>query len=972
MASEDKRKRRGGVPGAAGRVAAPAAAGRDAGPPPATGAAGSADATTPGPSADATTPAGAGKPAAAATAAAAGVTPSMAQFLEIKAANPDCLLFYRMGDFYELFFEDAVAAAEALGIVLTRRGKHLGEDIPMCGVPIHRADEYLQRLIRRGFRVAVCEQLEDPAEARKRGSKAVVRRDVVRLVTPGTLTEDSLLDARTRNYLTAVFDGPRGGQGTVALASLDISTGEFEVGEVPAGDLPGEIVRLSPGEVIAGERLAADEEVRRWIGVAGAALTPVPGASFDSLAGERLLKAQLGVADLSAFGRFSRTELAAVGALLKYVELTQIGRRPSLRPPRRSAPADRLVIDAASRASLELLRSQSGEAQGSLLSAIDRTVTGPGARELAARLASPLRSVEAIGARLDAVGFLVEADALREDLRKALREAPDIARAVSRLALQRGGPRDLAAVRQGLAAGRRCARLLSEGAGGIGLPAALADMARRLAGCPEELHDVLARALIEEPPPQRRDGGFVRAGYRPDLDEARGLRDDSRKVMAALEVRYVEATGIRSLKVRHNNILGFYIEVPAASARPLTSEPLSATFRHRQTMAGAMRFSTAELADTESRITAAAERALAIEQEVFAELAEAVGRQERALAELAAALAELDCETGLAELAAQEGYVRPSLDDSTAFEIRGGRHPVVEQALAAAKAGTFIDNDCVLSAPRPERSAGFDEVAQARIWLVTGPNMAGKSTFLRQNALIAVLAQMGSFVPARSAHIGVVDRLFSRVGAADDLARGRSTFMVEMVETAAILNQASERSLVILDEIGRGTATFDGLSIAWAVVEYLHEVVKCRALFATHYHELTALAGRLPEVANVTMDVREWKDEIVFLHKVRPGAADRSYGIQVAKLAGLPRAVTARAAEVLALLEKADKAPDGEALLGDLPLFAAARPRSHAGPAAGPSPAEEALAALNPDELTPKAALEALYRLKALLARDGE
>jgi DNA mismatch repair protein MutS len=902
-----------------------------------------------------------------------GVTPSMAQFLEIKAANPDCMLFYRMGDFYELFFEDAVAAAQALGIVLTKRGKHLGEDIPMCGVPIHRADEYLQRLIKQGFRVAVCEQLEDPAEARKRGAKAVVRRDVVRLVTPGTLTEDSLLDAKSRNYLTAVFDGPKAGRGqadSLALASIDISTGEFEVGEVPAADFPGEIVRLSPSEVIAGDRVLADAQVRQWVGIAGAAATPVAGASFDSLAGERLLKAQLGVADLAAFGEFSRAELAAIGALLKYVELTQIGRRPALRPPRKTGPGNRLVIDAPSRASLELLRSLGGQRHGSLLAAIDRTVTGPGARELAARLAGPLRDPQAIAARLDAVGFLRENETLREDLRGLMRTAPDIARAVSRLALQRGEPRDLTAVRDGLTTAGTCAGLLRTRAGGIGLPDALAAIVQRLTGCAGQLQALLARALVDAPAQPRRDGGFVRAGHRPDLDEARSLRDDSRKVMAALEARYLEETGIKSLKVRHNNILGYYIEVPAGVARPLMSEPLSATFRHRQTMAGAVRFTTPELADTESRIVAAAERALSLEQEVFAELSAAIAAEEQALGQLAAALAELDCEGGLAELAAEQTYVRPVVDDSATFEIRGGRHPVVEQALQAAKAGAFIGNDCVLAAARPDTTAGFDEMTEARIWLVTGPNMAGKSTFLRQNALIALLAQMGAFVPATSAHIGIVDRLFSRVGAADDLARGRSTFMVEMVETAAILNQATARSLVILDEIGRGTATFDGLSIAWAVVEYLHEISQCRALFATHYHELTALAGRLAQVANVTMDVREWREDIVFLHKVKPGAADRSYGIQVARLAGLPKSVTARAAEVLVLLEKSEgKAPDGEALLGDLPLFAA-RPKSHVPAASGPSPAQEALAAINPDELTPKAALEALYRLKDLEGKD--
>ncbi len=905
--------------------------------------------------------------------AIASATPSMAQYLEIKAANPDCILWYRMGDFYELFFEDAVVASEALGIVLTKRGKHLGEDIRMCGVPIHRADEYLQRLIRKGFRVAVCEQLEDPAEARKRGAKAVVRRDVVRLVTPGTLTEETLLEAGKRNYLTAIFRAP-GGDGAllgsadrVALASLDISTGECEIGETSGADLPGELVRLSPGELLATDGLLAESELRKWIEIAGAAATPLPNAHFDSVSGERGLKARLGVTELGGFGSFSRTELAAVGALLKYVDLTQLGKQPVLRPPRRTGASAALLIDAASRSSLELVRATSGGKDGSLLAAIDRTVTGAGARELASRLAAPLRDASEIHARLDCVGFLVEAERLRADLRDALRSAPDIARAVSRIAFGRGGPRDLAAVRDGLAAAETAAVKLTAGVGAIGLPSALEDVGARLAKAAGPLQSELAAALVDEPPHLRRDGGFVRAGYRAALDEAIELRDASRNVMAALEARYVEETGVKSLKVRHNNILGFFIEVTQQNAKPLVSPPLSDTFRHRQTMSNAMRFTTTELVEIEGRIASAAERALAIEQEVFAELSGAIAAKEADLGAISAALAELDVVAALAELAHNEGYVRPEIDDSDAFEIIGGRHPVVEQALAQSRAGPFIDNDCVLGRPRVEAPSGFDEGKDARIWIVTGPNMAGKSTFLRQNALIAVLAQMGSYVPARSAHIGIVDRLFSRVGAADDIARGRSTFMVEMVETAGILNQATDRSLVILDEIGRGTATFDGLSIAWATLEYLHDVSRCRGLFATHYHELTALEGRLSGVANVTVDVKEWHDEIVFLHKVRAGAADRSYGIQVAKLAGLPAKVVARAGEVLKLLEKADRRSGGTAPLDELPLFAAARPVNPIAEARGPSPVEDALGAINPDELTPKKALDELYRLKGLL-----
>ena len=909
--------------------------------------------------------------------ASADATPSMAQYLEIKTANPDSLLWYRMGDFYELFFEDAVVASAALSIVLTKRGKHLGEDIQMCGVPIHRADEYLQRLIRQGYRVAVCEQLEDPAEARKRGSKSVVKRDVVRLVTPGTLTEETLLDDKSRNYLTAIFRAPGGGDGSVigsaqivALASLDISTGECEVGEATGADLPGELVRLSPGEVICAESLIAEPDFRQWVDIAGAAITPVPAAHFDSLSGERGLKSRLGVNELGGFGAFTRAELAAVGALLKYVDLTQIGKQPVLRPPRRTGADAALVIDAASRSSLELVRSSSGEKQGSLLAAIDRTITGPGARELAARMSAPLRDSTRIHARLDAVGYLIEEQTLREDLRGALKGAPDIARAVSRLAFGRGGPRDLGAIRDALASAERCATLLIARAGPMGLPAELAHTASRLGEAAGPLSSLLAQALIEDLPHLKRDGGFVRNGYATELDESIALRDQSRQVMAALEAGYCEKTGVKTLKVRHNNILGYFIEVTQLNAKPLLSEPLSAIFRHRQTMANAMRFTTDELIEIEGRIASAAERALAIEQDVFAALAADVAANEQRLGEIAAALADLDVTAALADLAHREGYVRPEIDLSEAFEIRGGRHPVVEQALAAALAGPFIENDCILGRVEVSQPSGFDEGDDARIWLVTGPNMAGKSTFLRQNALITVLAQMGSYVPARSAHIGIVDRLFSRVGASDDIARGRSTFMVEMVETAGILNQATSRSLVILDEVGRGTATFDGLSIAWATVEYLHEVSRCRALFATHYHELTALEGRLAGVGNVTVDVKEWHDDIVFLHKVRKGAADRSYGIQVAKLAGLPKSVVTRAAEVLRQLEKTDARRGGIEALDDLPLFAAARPTNPLADERGPSPVETELQSLNLDDLTPRAALDELYRLKGLLRKS--
>jgi DNA mismatch repair protein MutS len=886
------------------------------------------------------------------------ITPMMEQYIEIKAANPDCLLFYRMGDFYELFFDDAEIAARSLGIVLTKRGKHLGRDIPMCGVPVERADEYLHRLIALGHRVAVCEQLEDPAEARKRGNKSVVRRDVVRLVTPGTLTEDSLLDARRNNYLVALARSRASStDDRFALAWIDISTGEFCVAECDRAALAAEIARLEPGEMIVSDALYADAELAPVLRPLPAVM-PLTRDVFDGATAERRLAEFFGVATTAAFGAFSRVELTAAAAAVTYVERTQLGKRPPLAPPVREAQGATLAIDPATRGNLELIRTLTGERRGSLLAAIDRTVTAAGSRALAQRLAAPLTDPRAIAQRLDAVAAFVNDSTLRADLRERLRPLPDLARALARLVIGRGGPRDLAAIRDGIFAAHGIAERLSALAEA---PRDLADAVAALRRPDAALAGELARALGEELPAYRRDGGFVCAGCEPALDEARALRDESRRVIAALQVRYAETTGIRSLKVRHNNVLGYFVDVTAQHGDKLLGAPLNATFIHRQTLAGQVRFTTIELGELEAKIANAADRALALELEIFDRLAAAVAAASDAIKHTAAALAVIDVAVALATLAAERDYVRPEVDASLAFAIAGGRHPVVEQALAR-DGGPFVANDCDLSPLQPSDKAG-------RIWLVTGPNMAGKSTFLRQNALIAVLAQMGSFVPARAAHIGVVDRLFSRVGAADDLARGRSTFMVEMVETAAILNQAGERALVILDEIGRGTATFDGLSIAWATIEHLHESNRCRALFATHFHEMTALAARLPRLHNATMRVKEWQGEVVFLHEVVPGAADRSYGIQVAKLAGLPPSVIERAKLVLAQLEAEDRISPARRLIDDLPLFAATRPTPAPQRDAALAALLEALAALHPDEMSPRDALEALYALKAQLTK---
>ena len=878
------------------------------------------------------------------------VTPMMAQYLEIKARHPDALLFYRMGDFYEMFFQDAVEAAEALDIALTKRGFHQGEPIQMCGVPVHAAEGYLLALIRKGFRVAIAEQMEDPAEARKRGSKSVVRRDVVRLVTPGTLTEDSLLEARRHNYLVAWAEV----RDEAALAWADISTGELRVMACPLVRLAPELARLAPREVLVSE--AREQDLFAMIEDAGAAVTALSRGSFDSSGAEKRLCGVFGVGSLDAFGAFGRAEVSAMGALIEYLDLTQRGKLPLLRAPVREVAGGAMQIDAATRRNLEITQALSGGREGSLLAAVDRTVTAAGGRLLERRLSGPSRDLAVISERLEAVRFLREAPALREALRTELRRVPDMDRALSRLALDRGGPRDLTAIRAGLEGALRLSGQL-EG----GVPPLLAQAARALDGH-EGLSRLLADALVAEPPLLVRDGGFVAAGFDAELDETRLLRDEGRSVVAGLQADYIAQTGVQSLKIKHNNVLGYFIETTATHAEKMFAPPLSETFIHRQTTANQVRFTTLPLSEIETRILNAGNHAIEIEKRHHETLRAEVLKEAGPVGEAARALAEIDLVAALADLAAAEDWAEPVVDHSHAFEVQGGRHPVVERALRRQGGGPFVANDCALTADRTPA-----------IWLLTGPNMAGKSTFLRQNALIAILAQAGSFVPARAAHIGLVSQLFSRVGASDDLARGRSTFMVEMVETAAILNQADERALVILDEIGRGTATYDGLSIAWATLEHLHASNRCRALFATHYHEMTALAGKLEGVENATVAVKEWEGELIFLHEVRKGAADRSYGVQVARLAGLPVSVIERARAVLEALESGEREGAGrqKALIDDLPLFRAIAPMAAPRPAVKASVVEGRLKGIHPDELSPKEALDLIYELRGLLEAGG-
>ena len=859
---------------------------------------------------------------------AGSATPMMAQYLALKREAGDCLLFYRMGDFFELFFDDAKQAAAVLDIALTSRGEHAGAPIPMCGVPVHSAEGYLARLIKAGCRVAIAEQIETPEEAKKRGgSKALVARDIVRFVTAGTLTEEALLEPRRANVLAAACEL----RGTCGIAACDISTGRMELEECEPGQLGAALARIGASEVVAPEAWDRAPE--------GAIVRP--GHDFASEEGEARLRAVHGVATLDGFGAFSRAMLAAAGGLVAYLDHAGRGKLPLLLPPVARASEAALAMDEATRTSLEILESQQGGRTGSLLAAVDRCVTGAGARQLAEDLSAPLTDKSAIEARLALVRWFHADSLLRGDLREVLRGLPDIGRALGRIVAGRGSPRDLGQLRDGLSEARRTRDFLQAKPD---RPALLGELLPMLGGH-GALTDLLSRALVPSPPTERQNGGFIAEGYDAALDELRQVSGNARRAIAALEAKYRGETGIAALKIRHNGVLGYFIEVPSRHADALMTP--DSGFSHRQTMAGAVRFNSVSLHEEASRIAEAGGHALAAEEAHFEELAGEVVRRAREIAATAAALARVDVAAGQAERAAEGGWALPEIVADRCLEIEGGRHPVVEAALARS-GERFVANDCALS---PED----------RLWLIGGPNMGGKSTFLRQNALIVLLAQAGGYVPAARARIGLVDRLFSRVGASDNLARGRSTFMVEMVETAAILAQATEDSFVILDEVGRGTSTYDGLALAWAVVEAVHERNKCRCLFATHYHELVRLAETCEALSLHHVRAREWKGDLVLLHELARGPADRSYGLAVAKLAGVPKEVVARAKSVLDRLEKGRAQTGGLAAgLGDLPLFAAAAEAEEEECDA----LRERLQALDLDALTPRDALELLYQLK--------
>ncbi len=861
-------------------------------------------------------------------------TPMMEQYFALKEKAQDCLLFYRMGDFFELFFEDAKLASAALDIALTSRGKNAGEQIPMCGVPAHAAESYLAKLIRAGFKVAIAEQTETPAEAKARGGyKALVARDIIRFVTAGTLTEDTLLDARSDNMLVAVAEV----QGQIGIAASDISTGDFELLQISEDALTAELSRIAPSEIICSPKLAARLE----------AATEWPKEDFDSQKAERKLKALFGVSTLDGFGDFSRSELAAASGLIAYIEHAAQGDTPFLKPPVQRHAGEYLLIDGATRASLEIERTMAGERKGSLLGIIDRTVTPGGARLLGRDLAAPLFDETKINLRLGVVQWFHDAPAIRDAVRDALKAMPDISRALGRISAGRGSPRDVGQIRDGLSG----ARLLRER---LALDMALPDMMNVLLPALDghaAMVDLLERALVETPPTEMTNGGYIAAGYDPALDELRSAGSDGRKAIATLEARYREATGINTLKIKHNAVLGYFVEVPARHGDSLMAE--DSGFTHRQTLAGVVRFNSTELHEEAVRVTQAGAHAMAAEAAHFEELVDKLLERKDAIAASADALARIDVSSALAERAVEGQWCRPEFADGNVLDIKAGRHPVVEAALSAS-GDPFVANDCALS---------NDE----RLWLVSGPNMGGKSTFLRQNALIVILAQAGGFVPAASAKLSLVDRLFSRVGASDNLAQGRSTFMVEMVETATILSQATDKSFVILDEVGRGTSTYDGLALAWAVVEAVHETNQCRCLFATHYHELTRLADRLDAMSLHHVRAREWKGDLVLLHELAKGPADRSYGLAVAKLAGIPKPVLKRAKSVLDKLE-AGKAETGglAAGLGDLPLFAASLVEEDE----KTDMLRDTLRDMDVDALSPRDALDQLYALKSVLEQE--
>ncbi|MEZ5989339.1 MAG: DNA mismatch repair protein MutS [Planctomycetota bacterium] len=857
----------------------------------------------------------------------------MAQYLAIKRDQPDALLFYRMGDFYELFFDDAKRASRLLGITLTSRNK--GEDaIPMAGVPVRALDSYLQKLVRLGERVAICEQVQDPREA-----KGLVERELVRIVTAGTLTEEEVLDGGRPNFVVAACRrGDRAG-----LAWLDLSTGLFQLSECRPGQLEDELARLDPAELLLPEGMVGDDgdRTRRPFAAVEAPLRWCPDFDFNPAECAKELARFFRVRDLEGYGLsldVHAQAIACAGALIRYAQETQRTALPHVRRIELFQRSNRMILDRATRASLELVETQRGERKGALLDAIDRTRTPMGARLLRELVLLPYVEPTPILRIQGAVEECFGDAALRDDLRAELGHVQDLERLSARLSTGRASPRDLVALRASL---ERLPALIDRLAGAHSeLLAAIRDHTDVLA----DLARKVAARVVDEPPIAVKEGGIVRAGFDAELDELRSIGREGKDWMLRFQEQEVARTGLTSLKVGYNRVFGYYIEIPRSADHDL----VPANYVRKQTVKNAERYVTPELKEFETRVLKSEELARDMEYHLFVALRDELAAAGSRVLDTAQAVARVDLVAALAELAVERGWARPEVDEGRDLVIRDGRHPVLEGMLGGEP---FVPNDCELAPPG--RS----------LLLITGPNMAGKSTYIRQVALIVLLAQIGSFVPAREARVGLADRIFTRVGAGDDISRGASTFMVEMQETANILNNASDRSLVILDEVGRGTSTWDGLSLAWAICESLHDRVGCRTLFATHYHEMTELVDECEGVHNCHVAVREWNDDIVFLHRIQPGGTDKSYGIHVARLAGIPGPILERARAILDRLESEGQRPD--------PAATRARDRTRQLDLFRP-PAERLLGELDkldPDALSPREAWDRLRELKERYGR---
>ena len=858
-------------------------------------------------------------------------TPMMQQYLDLKFAHQDSLLLFRMGDFYELFFDDAVTASQFLGLALAKRGKHGEDDLQMCGVPYHALESYLHKLVEEGFKVAISEQMESPEEAKKRGYKAVVRREVVRIITPGTITEESILETKNPNYLISV----RLAQNIVSIAYVDVSTSEFNIVSIGLDNLPGEIARLNPKEMIISEKDSIYVPLKNW----SHKMVVQVESYFATSKCQKIIENFYNIQSCSAIGALVDHQISAIGGVLEYINITQKQNLPNLPLPHIVNASDFMIIDASTRRNLELTHNIGGSYKGSLLSAINQTMTKSGSRVMYQFLSSPLTNLEMINNRHNKVEFFVRNMAITDKVRIILKDTGDLERIVTKIAMRRCIPRDLMSIYYSIQAAHDIQAVFVS-ALGIDYPPVIQDLLYSL-GENDNIGDKIFSIIKEDAPNSLAEGGFVKSSYHPRLKELYDLLENNNDVLDKLKLEYQKQTGIDNLKVCHNNIMGLFIEVTPKNVHKITSTE----FIHKQTLSTAVRFTTEKLKVIENEMLSAKSTAIAMEQQLFWKLCDYIVEHSSKLHLLAFSLSQLDAFTALAFLADEHGYIRPEMTSDNSLNIKAARHVVVERSLKTSK---FIPNDC--------------ELTSNRLWLLTGPNMAGKSTFLRQNALIIILAQMGSFVPANFAKIGVVDRLFSRIGASDDLAKGQSTFMVEMLETATILAQSTEKSFIILDEVGRGTSTYDGVSIAWAILEHIHDKLKCRALFATHYHELTVLSESMPALKNYTIKISEENGVVLFLHQIIEGSADKSYGIHVAEIAGLPASVIKRAYQVLSKLEKSAHAQNKKLesiMTNNHSLFDYTEPF-----VPKPSALAQALSQINPDELSPKEALEELYRLK--------